>query len=519
MAISLGTATLPGAADLGTARLPGTVDLGTVRVDGLQAVAPDALAGVASVEIAAAGAVALAQTAQGAGQVELIAAGSAVLDQPLSAVISVEIAAAGALLDASALAGAAAIEIEAAGAAGLDQALAGSASVEIAASGTILTAGALAGVASVEISAAGAAGLAQTAAGAAGLEIGAAGSVALDQVLSAAAEIEIGASGAAALGQGLSGAGELEIGAAGSAGLAQSTAGAAEVEIAAAGAATVGGGASLPLDSVAVYGSWSAARRLATAYTGSLIRVRRSSDNAEQDIGYNGSDELDVSALAAFVGANSAYIVTLYDQIGTANLTQATAARQPRIVNAGTTDTVGGKPAMFFDGVDDHLNHEVGHDIFAAGASTFIAAHSLAAATNRAVMSEARTATASVNYLAMIEAGGTASSFIRLNSSSVVFNGADLATDAFDGTPHCLSVTWDGTNLNGFLDGVAGSSAAPSGTTPHAPDRLTLGGHSDGTSVYNPAFGPISEAVVARTELSGADRGAIETDIISYYGI
>ena len=97
------------------------------------------------------------------------------------------------------------------------------------------------------------------------------------------------------------------------------------------------------------YYAWSIPRRLSTTYTGSLIRIRRSSDNAETDIGYNGSDELDTSAIASFVGANSAYVTTKYDQSGNGrNFVQTTAAKQPRIVNSGTLEVENGKPTCVY---------------------------------------------------------------------------------------------------------------------------------------------------------------------------
>ena len=97
--------------------------------------------------------------------------------------------------------------------------------------------------------------------------------------------------------------------------------------------------------------AYSAARRLSSSYTGALIRVRRSSDNTEQDIGYDGGNILDTSALSAFVGVNSAYVTTLYDQSGNAkNAVQSTATYQPRIVNAGTIETLLSKPTFNFDG-------------------------------------------------------------------------------------------------------------------------------------------------------------------------
>lgn len=45
-------------------------------------------------------------------------------------------------------------------------------------------------------------------------------------------------------------------------------------------------------------------RRLSSTYTGNLIRVRRSSDNTEQNIGYNATNDLDTTALLDFVGYN-----------------------------------------------------------------------------------------------------------------------------------------------------------------------------------------------------------------------
>lgn len=112
-----------------------------------------------------------------------------------------------------------------------------------------------------------------------------------------------------------------------------------------------GGGASGYLDglSPAPRVAYSLKKVISTATN--AIRVRRSSDNAEQDIGFVG-DALDTAALAAFVGSNSAFVTTFYDQTATGiNLVQATASAQPRIVNAGVFDG-----ASIFDGSDDWMS-------------------------------------------------------------------------------------------------------------------------------------------------------------------
>ena len=101
-------------------------------------------------------------------------------------------------------------------------------------------------------------------------------------------------------------------------------------------------------------------RKLRSAYAGSCLRVRRSSDNAEQDIGFV-SNYLDITSMATFVGANNGFVVKWYDQSGNANdLIQATAANQPKIINAGTLLTQNGKACMTFDGSNDNFDLTTG---------------------------------------------------------------------------------------------------------------------------------------------------------------
>jgi hypothetical protein len=104
------------------------------------------------------------------------------------------------------------------------------------------------------------------------------------------------------------------------------------------------------------FSAWSCARRLWTGYTGNLIEVRRSTDNALLDIGYNSENELDTATLLGFLAGASGTVRTLYDQTGAGNhFQQTTLANQPRIVNAGVLETRNAKPSMFFDGTNDAL--------------------------------------------------------------------------------------------------------------------------------------------------------------------
>ncbi len=90
-------------------------------------------------------------------------------------------------------------------------------------------------------------------------------------------------------------------------------------------------------------------RRLSRFWTGAAIRVMRTSDDAELDIGFIGED-LDVVTLLAFVGLANGEIVIWYDQSGNGRHAVSTAGRRPRIVNAGVLDIANGKPAIRFNG-------------------------------------------------------------------------------------------------------------------------------------------------------------------------
>lgn len=69
------------------------------------------------------------------------------------------------------------------------------------------------------------------------------------------------------------------------------------------------------------------------------LRVRRSSDNAEQDIGFQNGAYINTADLTTFCGAGDGFVVTWYNQMtdgASGNFVQATAAQQPMIVSAGT---------------------------------------------------------------------------------------------------------------------------------------------------------------------------------------
>jgi len=110
-------------------------------------------------------------------------------------------------------------------------------------------------------------------------------------------------------------------------------------------------------------------------FGGPLMRIRRSSDNAEVDVRGDKNGEISLSSpligtttqsLGAFIGAtHTGHCSVWYDQSHTGsaqnNLSQATAADQPILVNGGTlvTDS-NGNTALDFNGSTHHMSLNTG---------------------------------------------------------------------------------------------------------------------------------------------------------------
>ena len=91
-------------------------------------------------------------------------------------------------------------------------------------------------------------------------------------------------------------------------------------------------------------------RQLGSSYTGNLVRVRRDSDDTEQDIGFDSNGDLDTDSLESFCGVNNCFVSIWYDQSGNAyDVSQTTHNRQPKIFDSASgLVTIGSRPAIDF---------------------------------------------------------------------------------------------------------------------------------------------------------------------------
>lgn len=91
-------------------------------------------------------------------------------------------------------------------------------------------------------------------------------------------------------------------------------------------------------------------RLLDYAYTGPLIRLRRSNDNIEQDFFPADNDIIDFAAINTWAAAANLFVVIWYDQSGLGrDASQTNANRQPQFLN------IENEPYLEGDGSDDLL--------------------------------------------------------------------------------------------------------------------------------------------------------------------
>jgi hypothetical protein len=103
-------------------------------------------------------------------------------------------------------------------------------------------------------------------------------------------------------------------------------------------------------------------RKLRSAYTGNCLRVRRSSDNTEIDIGFL-NNVLNTTALLTFIGASNGNITIWYDQSGNGNnVSNTSLSEQPLIALSGVLITQNSLPSSFYNQNNLKFNTQINSD-------------------------------------------------------------------------------------------------------------------------------------------------------------
>jgi hypothetical protein len=215
-------------------------------------------------------------------------------------------------------------------------------------------------------------------------------------------------------------------------------------------------------------------RLLRADYAGPLIRVRRSTDNAEVDISPNaladgsGNRWLDTAALVAFAGAGSAFVAVWYDQSGYGrNLIQATAANQPTILSSNAA--LNGMPALNFSGVSVSLQE--------SASAVSIAQATLSTVYRATILTDTKLAWYKSNLVDLSTFAQSSDNSLRFDGSSrarsipatsapyvrTSFRSTSLQTDHINGAQN-INVAQALPNIKGVLNvGLAGGGSAFTG--------------------------------------------------------
>jgi hypothetical protein len=256
-------------------------------------------------------------------------------------------------------------------------------------------------------------------------------------------------------------------------------------------------------------------RKLRTAYTGNAIRVRRSSDNAEQNIGFTALGNLDTSALTSFCGSGNGFVTTWYDQSGNANnATQTTASNQPKVVSSGSVILENGKPSVEFDNTNNFMNTSSFPSL--SNASYFI-------------VSKLNIGTGIGDFSYIFSTAGSSAPIQSLakreNTGSdankrYVYDGTSVNTDGVNSLNQELASLFFPTSspyLNLYINNSSQTfNSTPSTSLSPLNKYITIGRFDGGTTHY--MDGKAQEFIVYASDES-SNRTGIQTNINSYYAI
>lgn len=251
-------------------------------------------------------------------------------------------------------------------------------------------------------------------------------------------------------------------------------------------------------------------RKLRSDYSGSCIKIRRSSDNATQNIGFDSNNVVDTNAISSFIGGGSGFIDTWYDQSGNGNnATQSTNSNQPEIIidNSAKNEL----PHIDFNGTSHYL--DTNSQIISgttARSMHFIGSADSFVNTNDSIISLYNDGAGTTGdfWLLTPEIGLRVSGSVVWNDDLINSNNFDVLTIHHDAS---ADVSADVTAIkNGTTLSISSSSPAVLDTASNLVSRL--GGDNDLNNYYD---GAMFELIMYSNETYVSEIDEEQNDFIS----
>ena len=257
-------------------------------------------------------------------------------------------------------------------------------------------------------------------------------------------------------------------------------------------------------------GAWST-RKLAAAYAGNALTLRRTSDDATQGIGF-ANYVLDFAAIQSFAGGLTGRIPTWNDQTGNSrDVTQATLVNQPVLLDTGAYfTTIGNYPGLDFRAAESINTAVATSTLVTTSAGTIFAVFN----------ADTTTATAPPDGRAVWANAGLNIS-LTLQDGVVIAAGSfdtnnDIASNAGYSTGTSYIVVWrhGGGNLDLFVNSDTAVATVAAGTS-----AALSGAFRVGNSPSTAFDGRIAELICYDTALSTGDIDLIGQAMAAPYGL
>jgi hypothetical protein len=276
------------------------------------------------------------------------------------------------------------------------------------------------------------------------------------------------------------------------------------------------------------YGSAAAAysvRRLYSLYTGDCMRVRRSSDNLEQDIPFDSNGELSTTAIATFCGASDGFVRAWYDQsqsggTGVGNdAVQPGAGTQPKIYD-GTTGIIENGTTTLRPSLQWFATASAGNQLYSTGLGTGNTRYFSYVAQATDVAGGGSGGYQNYIILTAQYGGSSPGNFLQVytfNSTNSIIvnyptNALDMSSTTATNVQHILSVQKTSTDSELWINGTSQDTSTG---TQNLEDELSIGW-------FYVAFARMKfqELIIWNSDQDGAgNRTGIESNMSSYFGV
>jgi len=250
----------------------------------------------------------------------------------------------------------------------------------------------------------------------------------------------------------------------------------------------------LPLDNIDANMLYFSTTKLSSDDTIS-VRVRRSSDNAEKDIGFIGKD-LDVQTLLDFVGSGNGYVISTYSQ-GVVSSSQGLADSQPLIVENGVY-----LGALKFSGaqwLDTGVERFGNTGLFADANEEFTVITVTKNEEPGTIIGRAASNVEDRTFQTFIAADGT----LR-----IVARGIATHTSIYSNNENkIIACIWDKSNLSGYVDGEF-FPAETGNAIEQELQRIIVGARTNGNSYFYE--GDITAFIILDKALTEQERQKLE---------